>query len=156
MTDKIELYGACELAMRIAPKIVIHEKESIAANDHKVLFEKKITDYFFSTSDMILVTSIGTSNLGTDNTRIVWNRDYTPQPFRLRPEKETLDFQIGTPNRPYDFVTWIPIYYEHKMTAFNDAVSEKTIEIVMYSCIFPKGLWDKVLDKFYKKDVVIY
>ena len=154
--NKIELYDACELAMRIAPKVVIHKKETIPANNNIILFEKNITDYDFSTTEMLLVTSLGTSDLGTDNTRIVWDRDYTPQPFRLRPEEETLDFQVGTPNIPYDFVTWTPIYYEHKMTAFNDAASEKTVEILMYSFIFPKGLWDVVLDKFFKKSVEIY
>jgi len=68
--NRIELFQAVNSALKIAPRIVVHEKETVGANDNKVLFENKITDYDFSTTNMILVTSLGTSNLGTINDQI--------------------------------------------------------------------------------------
>ena len=154
--NEIKLYHKFEVALKLSPEVTIHKKESIAANDHKSLFEYAVTDYDFSTQNMIVNTDIGISSGLSSNLYLVWSRDFTPASTIQRPAEQKIDYSIGSISSPYKFMPYIPCFSNHKMVAYNETGQAATVEIILHSFIFPKYLWIASVDRFFKKDVVIF
>ena len=61
--NRIELFHEFEVALKLSPEVTIHKKENIPANDSKTLFEYAVTDYDFSTQNILVNSSSESTNM---------------------------------------------------------------------------------------------
>ncbi|MQY78925.1 MAG: hypothetical protein GH151_06985 [Bacteroidetes bacterium] len=155
--DRGNLLTEYQLALKIAPRIRIYEYETVPAAESKQLFERVMT---WGKGLMFVITHVANSTgAGAEvggwyaNTRAIWERD-TDATVSMRAIEETIEYQYSRIENPQELTPWIPIFYNHKWTVYNNNAAQDIVaEVLMQGFIFSKYLFEEITERFFKKNI---
>ena len=155
--SRANLFTEYKLALKVAPRIRIYKYATVPANDNKQLFERVMTwgkGLMFAITHVANSTGAGAETGGWyRNTRAIWERD-TDATVSMRGVKETIEYQYSRINELIELTPWIPVFYNHKWSVYNDNAAQDIVaEVLMQGFIFPKTLFEEVTENLFKKDI---